>query len=299
MIDIINVLNEYGTHYTTTGKNTSPGWVNIKCCFCADSSTHLGINMTSGAFHCWKCRATGSLEALLIELYDIDEKKARRIIWQNGIEDTPGLAPVQRKTARKDKSAHVSIIPSEATVELPEEHRAYLRKRRYNPDFVHREYRLYACHLFGDYKWRLIVPIIMEHRIVNFDALSIAGANKKSKQCPTEKALVARNACLYNIDNANDTIVVVEGIFDAWRIGAGAVATLGTSFSSEQVLLIANKKPERIFIMLDSDAYDTAKKLAGQLAHFVKYVEILKLNEGDPDDMTDEEAQKLRNDIRL
>ena len=60
-----------------------------------------------------------------------------------------------------------------------------------------------------------------------------------------------------------DTVIVVEGPFDALRIGEGAIATLGSGWKNEQARLISTRF-KRSYILFDAeeDATLRARKLA-------------------------------------
>jgi DNA primase len=88
----------------------------------------------------------------------------------------------------------------------------------------------------------------------------------------------------------------VEGVFDAWRIGDGAIATFGTQFTDEQLLMISKFK--QVFVMYDQDAIDDAHRLANILMLFVP-VKVLELDSGDPDDLEDYQVREIRRDLRL
>jgi DNA primase len=91
--------------------------------------------------------------------------------------------------------------------------------------------------------------------------------------------------------------VIVEGIFDAWRIGSGAVATFGTRYTHEQLLLLRGMK--RAFILYDADAIPIAHKLAHDLSSIVTQIEVLELSEGDPDNLKEDDVRALRKDLNL
>jgi DNA primase len=86
-------------------------------------------------------------------------------------------------------------------------------------------------------------------------------------------------------------------------MGDGCVATLSTNFTTAQINLLV-KACDEVFIMFDSEAKDRnapkqALSLANQLTGLVKNVEILSLKDGDPADLTDEEALRIRKEINL
>ena len=119
----------------------------------------------------------------------------------------------------------------------------------------------------------------------------------KYRNCPNEKAVIPIKSCLYNLDNiTSPNIIVVEGIMDSWRIGDGSIATFGTSFTQEQLILIVRKEPKKIFIIFDPEpkALASAKEMAMVLATVCKGVEIITLPEIDPGEMDSEQVNAVR-----
>jgi len=105
-----------------------------------------------------------------------------------------------------------------------------------------------------------------------------------------------------------DTIIIVEGPADVWKLGDGVVATSGIKYTSAQVLrcveLVKSKNLKRAFILFDTDKEDKrkqaqiqAKKLAENLSTFLNHVEMLTLEKGDPADLTLTEVKELRKSI--
>jgi DNA primase len=105
---------------------------------------------------------------------------------------------------------------------------------------------------------------------------------------------------VYNLDNAGDRIALVEGPFDAWRIGPGAVAMLGTVFTEQQLALIASKRPSRVYVVYDSGAAKIAKELATRMARLVPRVDYLWLDEGkDPDTLNIADLRRIQRMLSL
>jgi hypothetical protein len=74
---------------------------------------------------------------------------------------------------------------------------------------------------------------------------------------------------LYGLSRALTTTgpaVIVEGIFDAWKLGDRAMAVFGKTLSIEQLGLIIKHFPGRpIIVMLDCDALENAQKIRDQI----------------------------------
>lgn len=125
----------------------------------------------------------------------------------------------------------------------------------------------------------------------------------KYKVTDNEECLISPSALLYGIHKASkDGIVIVEGPADVWRLGPGAVATLGISWKREQANIL--RKYKRKFILFDSvdkknpteddlRAKKQAEKLANYLSLFPGEVELVTGFKTDPGDFTDRQARKV------
>ena len=300
MIDILNLFIDNSVKHWLKGKNCTEGWVNVQCPLprCGDSSNHLGINLSSGGYHCWHCGSSGTIYDILPTILGCNQRQANKIIHEYETE-----YETHRKKQPRRSSAFRDIIPHESTDTLPDMHRRYLISRRFSPELIKLKYKIRACNILGKFKFRIIIPVIQNGVIVQFTGLGVADQEPHYKHCPNELALADMKSCLYNIDTVKDTALIVEGALDAWRIGDGAVATFGTTFTDAQVNILA-KRVDRAFVLFDSVAKDPrapamAEKLANQLSAHIPQVEVLYLEEGDPCDMTDTEVQSLRKEIEL
>jgi hypothetical protein len=301
--DVLSYLQDKEIAYWTEGKNVTAGWVNIQCPFCEDHSNHLGINLTGKGFNCWLCGSRGSAMKLVQTLEDCSKRQALGIMarfQEDGLYSGEPLPP-KHETASIHASGSRSILPKTATTEFPGQHWQYLISRGYNPSLIVEKYKLMACHTSGKYRFRIIIPIIMNGQIVSFVARDVTGkAEKKYLYCPNSESIIPRRETLYNIDNVKSkTAVIVEGPADVWRIGDGAIATLGTSVSDGQIELLISKGLQKAFVLFDREASQgedsPAVKLAKALSGLIRQVEILELiDEGDPGEMGNETTSQVR-----
>ncbi len=292
--DVIRYLQDRNISITYAGKNVSRGWIGINCIFCIDPSNHLGINLHAKTFSCFKCGEKGNVIKLIESMDGVPKSEAFAIIRQYQTSGLSGsVLPSSKNYQSKVK------LPISATKSFSERHLQYLESRRCDPQRVIQTYDLYATGPTGNYKHRIIIPVTFNRRMVAFVGRDITGkAEIAYKNSSEENSIRDVKHCLYNMDSVLlDKAVVVEGIFDAWRIGDGAVATFGTKYTKEQVRLLKGLK--QVFIMFDADAIPLAHKLAYDLSGLVKEVEVLELSEGDPDDLTDDDVRALRKDLRL
>jgi len=139
----------------------------------------------------------------------------------------------------------------------------------------------------GEYSHRIIIPILYKNKIVSYQARDITGkAELKYKACKKENEIMQHKHICYGIDKIKDGVaIIVEGVTDVWRIGAGAIAMFGTSFTMQQVNFLV-KNLSRVHILFDfgeKQAQEKAKKLGTLLCPFMD-VEILQIQGmlGDP-----------------
>jgi DNA primase len=119
-------------------------------------------------------------------------------------------------------------------------HEKFLTKRRYDFEKIQRKYDLLGVGpTLDDWKFRLIIPVYMNHQLVTYVGRDTTGKSEiPYRNAPIEKSIIQSKHCLYNLDTVKDTVIVVEGILDCWRIGSSAVATFGTQVTREQILLL-------------------------------------------------------------
>jgi len=91
--------------------------------------------------------------------------------------------------------------------------------------------------------------------------------------------------------------MVVEGITDVWRLGDGCCATFGTKVRLAQVRLLAEYS--QVFFVYDGEAQAQAlaRKLCRALSGMGVQAENILLDGGDPGDMEQDEAQKLKQEL--
>jgi len=195
------------------------------------------------------------------------------------------------------------IFPKGLEDSIPSLHKSYIKKRRFDPDEVIKKYQLKAYyHLGKEWAYRIVIPIFMNGEIVSFIARDVTNKQiPKYKNLSNEQSVVNVKNCLYGIDSIKKggKAILVEGIFDQWRVGDGSCAFLGVEYTNQQLFLLYEKELKEVYVMFDADAIKKAHKLGHILSTFVPKVEVIELDKGDPSDMTDEEINKLRKEIGI
>jgi hypothetical protein len=100
---------------------------------------------------------------------------------------------------------------------------------------------------------------------------------------------------LYGIHKATtNRVVVVEGPADVWRIGPGAVATLGISWKVPQACILRQFRYRYILFDPETKAQSKARELADWLAGFSGHTEIIDGLETDPGAMPRKDIAIIR-----
>jgi DNA primase len=182
--------------------------------------------------------------------------------------------------------------------------KSYLAHRGFNPEKLEQKYKIFiGSYLNRDYKFRIIIPIIYEEKPVSFIGRDYTGKQIPKYKCPKrEQEVIHHKDILYNLDNCDkDFCIVVEGVFDCWKIGDDCCATFGTSWSEKQAILLS-KRFNKICILYDNDETGVSKGslLKGFLEMCgVQVIQIMSTenSKNDPGEYTEKEARKVKRRI--
>jgi len=292
MFDAQQFYSDYEIQFWTEGENVQSGWVNIQCPFCDDHSNHGGWNQQKGYYNCWKCGWHPTSELVKIKL-NISKHEAVKIISKYE------SFAVQLKKEKRKGGAEKIILPYGAEA-LKSIHKEYLRKRNYNPEEIEKQWGILGTNHLGEYKFRIIIPIFINNKIVSWQSRDITGlANLRYITCRPEDEIIFHKYIVYGIDQIrNRRAIIVEGVPGVWRIGAGAVATFGTSFTDQQVLFIS-KHIDEAYILFDAEAQAQGKalELASRLSVLGVNAAVLEdalPDLSDPGDLSENRVKKIR-----
>jgi hypothetical protein len=179
-------------------------------------------------------------------------------------------------------------------------HQNYLRSRNFDPDYLEKEWNLKGTGPVGNYRFRVIAPIEFNHKIVSYQGRDVTNRQlEKYKACPKTDEAIHHKHILYGFDKARkkDSVVVVEGITDVWRLGPGAVCTFGIKYKTKQLSLLASYW-NQVIVFFDNDELKDAKRQAEQLAFSLSSLDVcVKIAQGkrgsDPAKLTDTEAKEF------
>ena len=145
----------------------------------------------------------------------------------------------------------------------------------------------------GVYKHKVIVPSYDKNARLNyFVGRSFYDSNFKHKNPDVSKDVVGFEMMV----NWDLPIVICEGVFDAMAIRMNAIPIFGKSPQSELQKEIIRRGVKKVYIALDSDAFENALRFAETLMNEGIEVYVVELNDSDPSEMGfDEINKKIKN----
>ena len=286
--DIEDYLSSRGIPYKTHGRNISQNFIGICCLFCGDSKYHFGIHKKEKHYFCLRCGKKGNLVSLVSLIDNVSCKKAVDIIVDKAGAlsfNIEGDITELIKKALKENDATVSeaskqindfaLPPHCKPLDTLKESNAfdnvflrYMAKRNFSIETL-MEWGIQAC-LTGAYAMRLLMPILYRGSLVNFLGRDVTGnAEKRYKNSNNDTSPMSTKSLLYGYDDielGQEQLIVVEGSFDAIRVGKGkAVALLGKAMTTAQLRLLSDINPKELILLFDGDAVDTARRSAYEL----------------------------------
>lgn len=288
--DAVRFCTDYGIDFWTEGKNVSPGWVAVTCPFCGDSSNHGAFNPVGGYFNCWKCGG----HTLYNAVKEITgEQKIVPIL------EKYGWIEFRKNLVEKTDGNENFVVPGGP---LKEPHKKYLLVRGFDPDYIEKKYKVKGTLNHETHPYRIITPVFWEGKAVSF--LGRDFTNKQTlrhKDCAIAESKIYHKKLLYGMEFCKkNRVIVVEGAYDKWRVGDNSCATLGTGWTSEQLLLLAKSFTE-FFILYDHGeiSQKKARALALALNDLGLYAEVVQTEYEEPDAIPDSEIKYLKRELRL
>jgi hypothetical protein len=301
LFDIESFLIDNSIDFLTSGKNIGRGWIGVKNCpFCGDDRYHLGVNMTTKKVSCFVCGESSMIPRFIKEVLGIPEEdwkdvysfvrkyqdgdiyidprhNGKNVIWPLGMQDVSGKG-VKYLSGR---NFGIDVVDK------------YKLRETSHTSFLYESDHEY------DFRWRIIIPIIMNRRVVSYTGRSFVSKDPKYQHPNIEASIVSTASCIYNYDSVEEggTAIICEGPTDVWRLGDGCIATMGVKYTKKQLRFLAEKHLKKVVIVFDENADEQAKKLANALIGIVDEIKIAYIGEGDVGDLDPIEAVKIKNDL--
>lgn len=287
-------------YLTRTQKNLqkSGDEVLLDCPVCNDKGkNNLWFNVKKNKGLCYKCSTSFSPVFLIRQLEGCSQVEALRVVKDYTFATAYNRHKVADalRSLMEDKQLAKNIQLPE--IQLPDGYRsvccalqesepypAYIKKRMSEDDAL--TYDIGWC-TSGKFRGRVIVPIVQYGRLVSFVARYMGKSDRPYLYpvgCKTGRML-------FNFDSASryKHIVLVEGVFDAIRVGPQGMAILGSSLSESQLGMILSSKASSITLMFDPDKAGTKATLqsAEKLRPYYSSIQAVALPKGkDPDDFS-------------
>lgn len=292
MSEIEDVFRSYGVQHATNHHHSREGWVQFDCPFCGRGSGkfHMGYRISGAYVNCWRCGRHDLYETLK-ELLDVSYPVLKEII--DDLRSRTSSVP--RSESRTHRRREL-LIPKEVGPML-RVHRDYLRARGFNPRKTARLWGLQGIGLARRLAWRIFIPIHSGGRLVSWTTRAIGKTKARYITCPAEYELIDHRTILFGEDYCRDSVVVVEGLFDAMRIGPGAVAALGTNISADQIMKLAKYPSRCICFDNEPQAQRKARRVAEQLSVFPGRTVVVCLDAKDAAEASEREIRQLRKEF--
>ena len=290
------------------------GFANTICPFCGGSPTSptpLGFHRSGGYVTCFRCSGhplIPTIQRLLSLTYSQALAVREQYTYSDGSTESEEIA-----FADKCSPPGGPLTPR---------YRKYLESRGFDPDWIALEYGVLAagpsCRWYGedrdwrgsDFSDRLIVPLKDKTgRVIAFQGRTIRkDEGIRWRFPPLDRVAGHYKETLYGAHSGlGDTVAVVEGVMDKWKLGRGSVASYGTSLSGAQVRMLGGFR--RVVMLFDSEpeAQARARMYARDIAALGARVQVvdLELPVGpsgkalDLGDLGNEEIQAIRREIGI
>jgi hypothetical protein len=245
MFDVVRFLNDYGIDWVSKGANVGRGWIGYNCPFCGDVGFHGGFYLADGHNYCWKCGGH-SIFNVVKELTGKPVHEVYKIVDEYG--DRTTILSQLNTPIRHSASLSLPGYP------LDEMCRKYLRKRKFDPDFLEQRYSLRSGGIVGRWAFRLLIPVFHEKKLISFMGRDVTNKQEiRYKNLSLEESVMDIKTVLFNLDNCTRRkVVVVEGALDCMRWGDDCCATMGTTVTEQQIRQLSTYK--KVYVMFDNDA---------------------------------------------
>lgn len=286
MNTFVDFLTKYRVPFDENGESSRRGWIAFECPFCGPGSgkLHMGYHKMRGAVNCFKC-GRKALKDLVRLVSNLTPQQAEQFVRQLPKSKAPSNLDIQ-PTGRLELPKGIG--------DLEKPHRRYLKERGIDWREAAELWKVQGLGLSAmKLKWRLFIPFIYKGQTVSWTTRSISQTNEmRYVTAKREQEAISHKKLLYGSDFAIHTVIVVEGLFDVWKIGPGAVALFGTRYSRSQVQQLARYSVR--YVCMDEGADTYSQRLVSDLLLYPGETYELKLDAKDPGSCSPKEIRQLR-----
>lgn len=312
-MNILKLYQDFSVPTAGAGdKHYRDGWIQTRCPFCSGSEGyHLGYNITDDYFNCWRCGFKPTGKALM-GILNVSYSQVRRIqrdykgrvngaarreavkratVKRKGLKTPPKLCPIRK----------IPYVYKYLTRPISKKGRGFapgdlrLIEKRYGIKATGRFSKLDNMKL----SYRVFAPIPWEGSMVSWQTRDATlRSNVKYLACPKARERVEHKHILYFPPEDKSAILLVEGVFDVWKIYVAGFPIVSTAFGVEikdsQVLLL--KRYKKIYLWLDPDKAGRShmNSLENRLLFAGKDVEVIRaFGKTDPGDMNKRQIREI------
>ncbi len=282
-MDWVSLLEDNFIHYVTSGKNTGKNEVSVKCPWCGDDdpSQHMGINLTSNKWSCWRnTQHRGHTPVKLISaLLGVGLTQAALIIKAYQQANIDGFDSLILPTAAIHTGPYQPIptrafalrtLPAHTTpqiVKYPDDFEPlrgifcdYLLRRGIDNQLA--DYYCLACCRIGRWKQRVIIPVFDKNfKLLGWQGRAIIEPKKAPRYLTSHEQVKRTVFNLQNISKGGEVLYIWEGPMDAMKVDfygkpkIRATCTFGVNFTPEQIQLLSelSSKFSRVVSAFDTD----------------------------------------------
>lgn len=282
---ITEILSQFNVPYKKVGEHhhATMGFVQIDCPFCSKDSGkyRMGVSLTASFCSCWVC-GHHTLISTLMELLDITYRRCKKLLEDLEIDEAKFERPIGKL-----------VIPK-GVRELQPAHRRYLKGRGFNPKELEKVWNVQGIGIAAKLSWRIFIPIYYQGAMASWTTRSLSDSGTRYISASAEQESIPHKELLYGEDYVRHSIIVTEGPFDVWRIGKGAVATLGVIYTQAQMNRMI-KYPLRAICFDNSiPAQKRAQNLCNNLSVFPGETYNIQLDSKDLGEASTKEIKRLR-----
>jgi hypothetical protein len=285
---LTELFDSLGIEYRLPGQHhhVTNGWVGTDCPMCSPGSKKFKLGWRrGGATSCWSCGRLNNTFALHL-LADLNYREAKALIG-----DSKDCAPDKRLTAARSAKL---VRPVSRWLTSPA--RQYLEGRGFSLNNLELMWGVHKVVTGGACNGRIYIPVYKDGVEVSWTSRAADDVTMpRYRNCPAEHEAYPAKSLLYGEDHCRGACVVVEGPTDAWRIGPGAVATMGMAYGRAQVLRMAAYPVRAVCFDREPAAQRRARGLCELLSAFPGETHLIKLETGgDPGDCDEQEIAEIR-----
>lgn len=265
------------------------GWIQFDCPYCSPDTQgwYMGYSIDGNFLNCWRCGGrplTNTLQMLTGLSY---------------AEIKTMLGSFEHERIERPKPKGKLVIPK-GVCDLRTAHKKYIEEhRRFDCEEMQHLWKIQGIGVASRLSWRIWIPIHYHGEVVSWTTRSISHDPDIARyiSASEDEESMPHKELLYGEDFARHAVIVQEGIFDAWRIGPGAVATFGLGYSEKQVERISKYSIRAICFDNEREAQRRARKLADDLSVFPGETFNVVLDKKDADEESRENIKRLRKEI--